>query len=436
MTTMLDRLERRDARRIINSLGQSGQPPKLGASYLNVGTQTILEQLRKEYLEDFLTPFEGQDGEGTCKWVEANYGNGKTQFLRCMQEQAWDLGYVTAFVELSQNECPLDQPHLVYGAVARSVQARPLQAADVDRKGLDIALEQLIDRKFEGVLSGLPNDDLQDQARAWVNNTLATTSVECSAFRSSCLKFLLAKLQGDSQVTELIAPYLRGEPSAMPELKKIGILEKIDKSSGFRFLRSLCQLIQRSGLGTGTILLFDETGDILSLMSSKAKKAACENLLTVINRCNNGELPGTMFMYGVMPDFFTGFATDYPALQQRCGRGTRINLEILEGIKEIDLLRQIGEKITAVFQIAFEDAPKDYEILERNLKTVADQVLKQALVGSGTRRLLVKTWVQALQTFREGGLRALSKDDVDRMIQGAKEELVAIEKGHVDSEGE
>ncbi len=52
----------------------------------------------------------GEMARGVCKWVVANYGNGKTQFLRCLQELAWNMGYVTAFVELSQDECPLDRP--------------------------------------------------------------------------------------------------------------------------------------------------------------------------------------------------------------------------------------------------------------------------------------------------------------------------------------
>ena len=95
---MLDKLDRRTAAHIVHSLAESGQPPKLGASRLNVGTEPILKHLRSEYLENHLCSFEGQDGGGACKWVEADYGNGKTQFQRCMQEQAWELNYVTAFV--------------------------------------------------------------------------------------------------------------------------------------------------------------------------------------------------------------------------------------------------------------------------------------------------------------------------------------------------
>jgi hypothetical protein len=435
--TMADTLDRRTASRIIHSLGESGQPPKQGAKLLNVGTEAFIRRLRSDYLEDLLTAFEGQDGSGACKWIEANYGNGKTQFLRCMQEEAWNLNYVTAFVELSQDECPLDRPERIYGAVARSLQARPLTPADIDRgRGIEVAFQQLLDRKFEGVLSGSPNDELRDQAIAWVETSLAATPVESSGFRSAVVQYLLAKLRGDSHKAKVIAFYLRGEPYDTKELKELDLYEKLDKASGFRFLRSLCQLIQRSELASGTVLLFDEARRSLSLMSSKGQKVACENLLTIINRCNSGELPGTMFLYAVMPEFFTEFATAYPALQQRCGPATRINLESLKGLKELDLLQMIGEKITEIFQAAYDDAPSDATALKENLKCVAEQALRQTMVGSGTRRLLVSSWVRTLQQFRENGIRNLTAEDAQGIMEGVRQQLEAADAESVEDEGE
>lgn len=434
---MSGNLDRRTASRIIHSLAESGQPPKLGAAHLNVGTNDILKRLCNDYLDDLLTPYEGQDGGGACKWIEANYGNGKTQFLRCMQEKAWERNYVTAFVELSQDECPLDRPDKVYAAVARSLQAKPLTPADVDKgRGIDTMLQQLLDRKFPGVLSGLPNDDLKSQAVAWVETSLAATKAESSGYRTAVVQYLLSNLNGDTEKEQLTGKYLRGEPHAIKELKEVGIYEKLDKSNGFLFLRSLGQLLQRSELAQGTALLFDEARRSLSLMSSRSQKVACENLLTVINRCNSGDLPGTLFLYAVMPEFFADFATAYPALQQRCGPATRINLDVLQGISEIDLLQQIGMKITEVFQIAYEDGPDRNELIENNLACIAEQALKQTMIGSGTRRLLVITWVRALQTFRESGIVRLSADDAQRLMEGAKQQLDATEADVVSLEGE
>src|SRR5437870_13321121 len=98
------------AKKAIESLRDSGQPPKLGASMLNVGTDHLLADLRKKYLEDHCASLEGEDGGGACKWIEADYGNGKTQFLRCVQEIGWEGNFVVAYVELSQDESPLDRP--------------------------------------------------------------------------------------------------------------------------------------------------------------------------------------------------------------------------------------------------------------------------------------------------------------------------------------
>lgn len=433
---MPEKLDRRTAASIIHSLAESGQPPKLGASFLNVGTDSLLDRLRGDYLETHLTAFEGSDGSGACKWIEADYGNGKTQFLRCTQEIAWELNYVTAFVELSQDECPLDRPERVYGAVARSVQAKPLTASDVDRgRGLDVALQQLLDRLFPGVLSGVPSDDLRSQAVEWVQSTLANTPVESTSFARAASQHLLGRLGGDDEKSRIAALYLRGEPLPAAELKSIGIYEKLDKASGFRLLRSMCQLLQRSGLAAGTVLLFDEARRSLSLMSTKAQKVACENLLTVINKCNSGDLPGTLFLYAVMPEFFTDFATAYPALQQRCGPATRINLNSLKDLKELDLLVQIGKRILQVFRTAYDDAPGDEKLIGNNLKVVAEQVLKQTM-GTGTRRLLVKAWVQVLQEARENGLRPLSPEQLEQLMEGARQEIEAADAETLVAKGE
>ena len=137
-----------------------------------------------------------------------------------------------------------------------------------------------------------------------------------------------------------------------------------------------------------------------------------------------------------MPEFFTEFATAYPALQQRCGPGTRINLEVLQGIKELDLLEMIGHRITEVFRAAFQDAPGESDTLSKNLRCIAEQALRETMVGSGTRRLLVGTWVRALHQFRESGIQPLSEEDANRLMEGVKQQLDASEAEAVASEGE
>jgi len=433
---MFQGLDKNTAKRMIHSLLESGQPPKLGAQYVNVATEPTLKRLRFDYLDGILKSDQGRDGAGVCKWVVANYGNGKTQFLRCLQSIAWELNYTTAFVELSQDECPLDRPDRVYTAVARSIQAAPRTSSDVDRgRGIEVMLQQLLDRLFPEVLSGVVDPRVKEQAITWVESSLSSTPIECSSFRTAATKHLIAKLTGDLTTANLSASYLRGDQMPMSEYKSIGLYEKLDKSSGFIFLRSLCQFLQRSELASGTVLLFDEARRSLSLMSTKSKKVACENLLSVINRCNSEELPGTMFVYAVMPDFFSDFATNYPALQQRCGPNTKIDLEVINNGNEVDLLQKIGNRIAKVFSIANDDIDINEALVEQNCEVIAHCTLKQTM-GSGTRRLFVKTWCDVLQQSRDSLLYELDEQMVERFIEGARQQLDAVEQEAVETEGE
>jgi hypothetical protein len=137
-----------------------------------------------------------------------------------------------------------------------------------------------------------------------------------------------------------------------------------------------------------------------------------------------------------MPEFFTEFATAYPALQQRCGPATRINLETLQGVQERELLRRIGDRITDMFRTAYEDAPDDSPVLKQNLQLVAEETVKHTMAGTGTRRLMVKTWVRALQQFRQQQVTPLTADDAQKLMDSARQELDASDKEAVASAGE
>ncbi len=433
----MSEIDKRVAQRILENLRTSGQPPKWGASEINVGTERLLDSLRTKYLEDHCAAFDGLDGGGACKWVVAEYGNGKTQFLRCLQAQSWKLNYVTAYVELSQEECPLDRPERVFAAVAGRLQASPTGPADIDRSlGFDQVLCQLFDRRFPGVLTGMaPSEDLIKNARQFAKE-LKLIPAESTALLNAASVHLLAKLDGDSERDEISKLYLRGEKIPPSELKKIGVYEKLEAASAFRLLRSVCQLLQRSGLAAGTVLLFDEARKTLSLMSMKSQKKSCENLLSVINHCNSGEFPGTLFLYAVMTDFFTNFADNYPALQQRCGPATRINLNELQGLNELDLLKQIAKKVAKLFSFAYDFPLPSPERLLPSLDNLAMKTMGENTMGTGTRRDLVKSCVAYLDRVREGGGEALDPTQAEELLSTVREELNAMERNTVNTDGE
>lgn len=416
---------------VLKSLETTGQPPKWGASLINVGTDRFLEDIDEEFLQDHLLPLDGMDGGGACKWIEADYGNGKTQFLRCVQEMAWNHDFVTAFLELSQDECPLDRIDRIYSSIAKSIQPPPQELVDIDRsKGLDITILELVDRKFSGAISAGTESPLLMQ---WVDQLIAIP-VESSSIPTAAACLIRSVLSGDTKQEAIARAFLRGDVLPAAELREIGVHEKLDKSSGFRLLRTVCQFLQRSGLAQGVILLFDEARRSLSLMANKAQKTACENLLSIINKCNSGDLPGTLFLYAVMPEFFTDFATNYPALQQRCSPRTRVPLNTLS-TNEHDLLVEIGEKIASLFCHAF-NAEFNEKTLKKNLAQLASASIRAAM-GTGTRRQMVQATVAMLsQAKRDDDLLEMSPDQADACIEGVVEERTEARKQEVESEGE
>jgi hypothetical protein len=96
----------------------------------------------------------------------------------------------------------------------------------------------------------------------------------------------------------------------------------------------------------------------------------------------------------------------------------------------------IGERITEIFQVAYDDSSQDIGALKENLKCVADQALRQTMVGSGTRRLLVSCWVRTLHQFRENGIRNLTAEDAQGIMDGVWKQLKIVDAESVEDEGE
>jgi hypothetical protein len=427
------------AKDVIESLRASGQPPKLGATSINVGTNKLLKNIG-DYLEDQCVRHDGRDGRGGCRWIEGDYGNGKTQFLRCVRELAWERGFVVAFVELDHNTSPLDDMRKVFAAVAKALQAPPSSSAEVDRdKGFDTVLTALLDRKFTGLLTGMPDEGQQRKALDWIDQSFRRTSVELKPIAHAAAKFLRAVIVGDAETEDVLRAFLRGDDVPPARLNKLDIFTRVDKSHALDALKTITQLLQRSELATGTILLFDEARRTLSLMSTRGRKEACENLLTIINSCNEAAFPGTMFLYAVMPEFFTDFATAYPALQQRCGDATRIKINRFEGLPELEVLAAIAEKIRHVYFTAYDLAsPGDGQqaALANAFSQLAQAALRDSM-GAGTRRLLVRTAVAYLDRFRDDGeLADMSAATADNMARQCSEELNTSAANDQDTGGE
>jgi hypothetical protein len=418
------------ARQIIEVLGQSGTPLSRGVSYYNVGNESLLNTLDTHYFGSFLA-----DGGAAFKLVVGDYGSGKSHFLYCVRDRAWQRNFAVSKVDLSPKESPYDDQQRVYAAVASSIIWHELGTQSEDERGLTRFLEGTLRRLVSA--HGL---ELEDPAAAEIAevraffHTLQATPVDSLSFHKAIQGYFAALLRGQTLRLESLGRWLHGEVVSvedMRDLRLIGVTEKIGKNNAFKALRSLCQVVRAIGY-SGLILLFDE-GDRMMSVGGKSEKVATDNLREVIDRCRE-DLPGAMFMYAVPPAFLYDIVPRYPALQQRVqspGYFSRTNpfsaqLDMSHlDLPDADLLKEIGYRLLAIFEVAYSHK-LNRDIQSKNID-VLSQAARESYLAISYRRLFIKTLIMEWFRQKEDGEQPINYEYAQAAIRGQSDSLMRLE---------
>ncbi len=418
------------ARRIIEVLAQSGTPYSKGVSYYNAGNESLLNTLDTHYFGSFLA-----DGGAVFKLVVGDYGSGKSHFLYCVRDRAWQRNFAVSKVDLSPKESPYDNQQRVYAAVASSIIWHELGTLSEDERGLTRFLEGTLRRMVHP--HGL---DIEDAGAAELPEvqaflqTLEATTIDSLSFQKAIYGYFWALLRGQELRQESLTRWLHGEAVStidMKDLRSIGVTERINRSNAFKILRSLCQVVRAIGY-TGLVLLFDE-GDRMMSVGGRSEKIATDNLREVIDRCRE-DLPGAMFMYAVPPAFLHDVVPKYPALQQRVqapGYFSRTNpfspqldLNRLD-IPDSELLTEIGYRLQTIFEIAY-NYKLNADIQAQNIQ-ILSQVARESYLAISHRRLFIKTLVTEWYRQKEEGEQVINPEYAQASIRGQSDALMLLE---------
>jgi hypothetical protein len=400
------------AKKIIYTLGTTGTPPEFGVQYFTVGLDRYLKTLEKEYLDGIV-----KEGLSAFKLVVGSYGGGKTHFLYAVRDLAFKYGYITSYIPLNPAECPFDKLELVYKQIIVNL-THPVGMEEL-AKGQDRGIEALLRMWFEelrGELLTRGEEALREYARS-------VPGTESTSFSNAIRRALLSLIEGDEETFNRILLWLKGEGFSLHEYSPLGILERIDKRTAFRMIRSLSQWIRNMGY-SGIVLLFDEAERASSLSTSKERRQALDNLRQIVDECSNVRLPSTMIFYAI-PDerqLLDGKADVYEALRQRLRgvftitnpSGVMINLEDL-GMEPLDFLIQVGEKLSLVYETAFGNK-FETSLLDKSLKNLAEAAYEERYADISYRRLFVKGCIEAFHRIRETG-NPISEEDSIKIIR-------------------
>ena len=398
------------ARKIIDSIGSFGTPPGYGSQFFTTGLDPYLSIIKDEYLTSFI-----KQGGSTFKMVVGTYGGGKTHFLYCVRDLAWESNFVVSYVSLRPGESPFHKLELVYKAVVQGIVSplSPDELLSGNEQSIVSFLKRWFSQSYQEMQNrGLSGESLREELLNMVEHIDGIESISFAKAIKSAFRALINKKDEDF---DNICQWLKGENYDKRIHGSYGILQRIDKTTAFTMIRSLSQWIRQIGY-SGLVVLLDEAERVPSL-STKNREQHVNNLREVIDECGHTTFKGVMIFYAV-PDenFLEGRAQIYEALKQRVAttceglNPTGVKIELEKVVTEpVPFLCEVGSKLAKVYGTAY-----NHKFLEsatqQTIKTIAESAYEDRFRDIGYKRILVQKLIRGLHFLRQKGIPPTSND--------------------------
>ena len=277
-------ISRISAKKIRSQLMNFAVAPGQYAHFINAGTGNILSVLETEYFQEELP-----EGISCFKYLEGDYGSGKTQFIHSLAEHARTNYIVTSIVNIGQ-ECPFNSQASIYKAIMASFLPPSQDEKNIsDSKGIDVLIHSWITDKLHE-LGWTDGQEVTDLARRQIEQAFnqnwigAPDSQMAFALRGLGLR-LLAQISGaqDSILDSELVSWVKGDKIRSKNLKdNYSLHEPVRDETAFTRLKTVIEFL-RTRLGfKGFFVAFDEgTRTNTFRRGSVKQKQAIENMLTM-----------------------------------------------------------------------------------------------------------------------------------------------------------
>jgi hypothetical protein len=414
----LGQLKPFQARAIIEEL-RKGSVPIEYVPLFTVGRQNWLT-----FIEDDLEHYIGKGGS-KVRFINGDYGDGKTHFMSVIRYLAMKKGFAVSFVVLTR-EVPIHKFETVYQSIVNQLQG-DFHGTGI-RNMLGAWLEKLSRTALEGqknearknrqvltdTLRNIPGMDINfaNALIALVNNHFAPADKENTE-----------KQEADCEV---LFHWFEGGKVTKRELKPFQIYEFLNKTNSKQFMNSLILFLRHMG-HKGLILLMDEMETVVA-QSLSIRNAAYENVRLLIDNSESSQYLHIFF--SIIPDVLTsekGFKS-YDALWSRIrsiGESKRLNFRgVLVDIHQTPLqteeLVALGQCLRTLHGISYRWEP---------METVGDAVMED-ICSSQKRmgvisevRFFIKQLIHILDLAEQG--HSPKEMDMDREMVATRREMEA-----------
>lgn len=382
----IEHLKPFQARAIIESL-RKGLVPTEYVAFFTVGRQNWLNFVEED-LDNFIA-----EGGGKVRFINGDYGDGKTHFMSVIGQLALQKNFASSFVVLTRN-IPIHKFELVYQELALQLRGR------FEGVGLRCLIQQWVEEQKKGdldretlvqSLSQIPKLDTN-----FVNALVALLHTQASENESP---------EETAASQELLYQWFEGKKVTKKNLTKFHIFETLNKSNSRIFLQSLIAFLKLTN-HKGLVVLFDELETVLA-QGASIRSAAFENIRLLMDNAEHSEYLHLFF--SLIPDVLLsekGFKS-YDALWSRVrtvGDSEALNYRsTLIDLHKTPLKRQelvnLGISLRKIHEISYrwsaQETASDSLILEMCKKQEEMGVLSEV-------RLFIKQMIRFLDLAEQG----------------------------------
>jgi hypothetical protein len=383
----IEQLKPFQARAIIEGL-RKGIVPTEYVSFFTVGRQNWLKFVEED-LDYFIA-----NGGGKVRFINGDYGDGKTHFMSVIQQLSLQKNFASSFVILTR-DVPIHKFEVVYQEIVSQLRG------NFEGVGIRAAIkhwikEQKIDEQDLGALSTslceIPGLGL-DFANALIG-LLQVTPIPSADEKNE-----------NEDPKEILYQWFEGKKVAKKNLKRFHVFELLNKKNSKQFLQSLIIFLKMTN-HKGLILFLDELETVL-VQGASIRNAAYENVRLLMDNTEHAQY--LQLFFSLIPDVLLsekGFKS-YDALWSRVrtvGDSDELNYRsTLIDLHKTPLRRQelvdLGVSLRKIHEISYRwsaehSVPNDL---------IARMCEKQEEMGSLSEvRLFIKQMIRCLDLTEQG----------------------------------
>jgi hypothetical protein len=342
---------------IINAL-RSGIVPQEGLSYLVTGNEKEIHELTEEL--EYIA-----DGNTAIRFIQGDYGSGKTFLSYKLAEIAISKGFAVSTVIISQTNI-LSNLSNIYKSIIDGLRTKG--------KTEGAAFIDILDNWSFNQFNRIKKIEHGSNNYQEDNNFISTLSknIEHSlissqnihpVFAKCVMAYATAKIRKDPDKARLAISWLKGvESISNSEYRnELGIKGKLENKDVLSFLKGIINLIKDSG-HKGLLIIFDEIETIQRLQNKKHRQDSYETIRILIDEVGINSYKNTMFIMTGTPQFFEDKRfgiPSYPALYDRISSPTKVIGDSIKQpiikLKRLDenSLLNISKKVLNLYKEAF-----------------------------------------------------------------------------------